>query len=132
APRDGWRFVKATGTAAAAPTQRLAIYLGEAGSALIDDVSVVAGTNAEVGFNYVRNGDFESPLLDVPPITNSWLLGTNYTNFSLIVGSPVHSGSGALKMVGTQGGTFGNPPTRAISQWLSPAPPPVSTNTLSF
>jgi hypothetical protein len=131
-PRDGWRFVKATGTAGGAPAQRLAIYLGESGSAIIDDVSLVAGTNAEVGANFVRNGDFESPLLDIPPITNSWFLGTNYTNFSLIVGDLVHSGSGAFKIVGTRAGTYTAPSTLAISQWISPAPALASTNTLSF
>jgi hypothetical protein len=130
--RDGWRFVKVTGTAGGGAAQRLAIYLGEVGSALIDDVAVVAGSNAAVGFNYVRNGDFESPLIDVPALTNSWFLGTNYTNFSLIVGDLVHSGSGAFKIAGTQAGTYAANSLRAISQWLSPAPPLASTNTLSF
>src|SRR4029077_6804757 len=92
--------------------------------------------NAAVGYNYVRNGDFELPLYEDPLLTNSWMVGTNYTN-SLLVGSPAHGGAGALKLVPS---SFGNSATitatttnnRVIYQALSPAPVANSTNTLSF
>jgi hypothetical protein len=105
-------------------------------TALVDDVALVSGTNAEVGPNFVRSGDFELPLYETPLVTNSWMVGTNYTN-SLLVGNLTHGGSGALKLVPT---TFGNSVTitatttnnRVIYQALSPAPAVNSTNTLSF
>ena len=137
-PRDGWRFVSLTGTISATnQAQRLVLYIGDpmasnsTVSALIDDFSLVVGTNAAVGQNFIRNGDFESPL-DPVPVTNSWLFGTNYTN-SLIVGDLVHTGTGALKIIGTSGGTigFGNNVSKAISQWIDPVPYD-RTNTLSF
>lgn len=132
---DGWQFFSATGsigTGDGGGQMRLLVYLGEMGSALIDDLSVVSGTEAAVGFNYVHNGDFESALYETPLVTNSWTFGTNYTN-SLIVGDLVHSGSGALKIVGTSPGLANSPSyNKAIYQWLSPAPVVNSTNTLSF
>jgi hypothetical protein len=137
---DGWRFVSATGSIGSGSgggQMRLLLYLGtELGTAIIDDMSLVAGTNAEVGVNYVRNGDFELPLSDDPPFTNSWMVGTNYAN-STIVSGLTHSGNGALLLAPT---SFGNSVTisasstnnRVIYQALSPAPPASSTNTLSF
>ncbi len=61
-PRDGWRFFSVSGNIGSGDgngTMRLLLYIDSPGSALIDDVSIVAGTNAEVGFNHVANGDFE-------------------------------------------------------------------------
>jgi hypothetical protein len=130
---DGWRFMSVSGNIAngiGSGQMRLMIYLGtELGSAIIDDVSVVAGTNAGVGPNFVRNGDFEStPLLEDPALTNSWTIGTNYTN-TAIINNLVHGGNGALKIVAS---SFGNSFPRIISQFLSPAPEVNTTNTLSF
>ena len=135
--RDGWRFVSSTGTLNPTNGMRLVMYLGEVGSALVDDLSIVAGTNAAVGTNHVRNGDFESALLDAVPVTNSWIIGTNYTN-SLIVGDLVHDGAGALKIIGTFPGTIGfqGNVSKAMAQWLYPLPvnpsAQLTTNTLSF
>ncbi len=132
--REGWRFFSAsgsigTGEGGAGP-MRLTVYLGEAGSALIDDLSIVSGGTPGVGSNFVRNGDFESPL--DAGLTNSWSFGTNYTN-SLIVGDLVHGGAGAFKIVGTSPGQLNNPLfNKAIQQFLSPAPAVNSQNTLSF
>lgn len=137
-PRDGWRFVSLTGAISATNTpQRLVLYLGDPMasnsmvSALLDDIALVVGTNAGVGYNHVRNGDFETPF-DAVAVTNSWVFGTNYTN-SLIVGDLVHAGSGALKFIGTSPGTigFGNNVSKALSQWIDPVPSD-RTNTLSF
>jgi hypothetical protein len=96
----------------------------------MDDISVVTGTNAAVGSNYVRNGDFESALLDDPTITNSWFFGTNYTS-SLIVGDLVHEGSGALKIIGTTPGIASQPFNRLIYQFVAGLPSATSA-TLSF
>ena len=130
---DGWRFVSATGSVGpgiGGGQMRLVIYLGsELGSAIIDDISLVPGTDPVVGPNYVRNGDFESsPLLEDPPLTNSWSIGTNYTN-TVIINSLTHSGNGALRI---EASTFSSVYPRLIAQNLSPAPPANSTNTLSF
>ncbi len=132
----GWRFVSATGIAGpgvGGTQMRLVINLGvgevNGASVVIDDIMVVPGTNAGVGTNYVRNGDFETgPLLEVPAVTNSWHIGTNYTN-TLIVSDPVHGGSGALKIDCL---TFGNAQPRVVSQLLSPAPLTNAVHTLSF
>ena len=130
---DGWRFVSVTGNAGGGIVggqMRLMIYLGsELGSAWLDDISLVAGSNAGVGPNFIRNGDFESgPLLENPELTNSWSIGTNYTN-TMIVSDLVHSGNGALKVAAS---SFGNAFPRIISQLLSPAPVTNTINTLSF
>ena len=130
----GWRFVSLTGnigSGVGSGQQRLLLYLGQTNgaSALLDDLSLVQGTNATVGYNYIRNGDFESgPLLETPPLTNSWVVNVNYTN-SAITSQLTHSGNGALRLECT---TFGNSPGKIISQNLSPAPPANTTNTLSF
>ena len=67
----------------------------------------------------MTNGDFELPLL-INTVTNSWNLGTNYTN-SIIVGDLVHSGSGAFKIVGASPGNA-NAPTynKAITNGFRP------------
>jgi len=136
----GWRFARATGGiggGVAGGQMRLGIYLGtELGSAIIDDLMLVSGTNAGVGTNFVRNGDFESlPLIETTNLmgtnyllTNSWSIGTNYTNTS-IIGDLVHGGNGALKIVAS---SFGNTFPRLMAQNLSPAPVTNTINTLSF
>ncbi len=129
-PRDGWRFFSATGTSAGGAAQRLLIFLGEAGSAIIDDLSIVLGPNAAVGSNYVANGDFESPLVVDPSVTNRWAIGTNYTN-SLIISDLVHSGNGALKIIGESPGAAVNPFIRVIYQFVAGLPAG-SNATLSF
>ena len=144
AVRDGWRFFSASGSIGGGEggsnaAMRLLLYLGEAGSAIIDDLSIVAGTNAGVGpTNYVHNGNFEAPLVigtantNILYPTNAWFLGTNYTN-SLIVGDLVHAGAGAFKIVGGTAGSA-TPPSynRTMQQFLFPPPAVNSTNTLSF
>jgi hypothetical protein len=133
--RDGWRFFSASGSIGSGEIggrMRLLIYLDTGGSALIDDLSIVAGTNAAAGFNYVANGDFESPLTQ--GLTNSWQIGENCYGDSLIVSDLVHAGTGAFKIIGTNGAGAANAPSysRSIFQWLSPAPAVNSANTLSF
>ena len=132
--RDGWRFFSASGSIGTGEPgsgiMRLLIFLGETGSALIDDVAVVAGPNAGVGTNFVRNGDFETALDS--GVTNQWFFGTNYTN-SLIVGDLVHAGTGALKIIGASPGQV-NAPTynRTLQQFLVPSPATNALSTMSF
>lgn len=140
--REGWRFVSVTGSIATGePSQsnvfRLLVYLGEPGSAIIDDLALVSGTEPAVGHNFVRNGDFETPLDTTE--TNSWKIGTNAYGDTFITSDLVHSGNGAFKIVGTNATGNPNPPTynRTIMQVLSPhsalgSPNVNSTNTLSF
>jgi len=137
---DGWRFASVTGSTGGGTggsgsnkIMRLLMNLSSVdtngASAIIDDMQLVAGTNAGVGYNFIRNGDFETtPLLENPPLTNSWFIGTNYTN-TAIISDITHSGNGALKMVCS---TFGNVSPRLIAQYLSPAPVSNAIHTLSF
>jgi hypothetical protein len=132
---NGWRFFSASGNIGPGDgggQMRLLIYLSAPGSCLIDDISLVAGTNAGVGYNYVANGDFESPL--APGLTNSWKIGANCYGNTVIVNDPVYSGGGAFEVVGTNSAGAANPPTfdKAIFQFLSPAPMTNTINTLSF
>jgi hypothetical protein len=122
-----WRRISVTGPIGT--LGRLLIYLGEPGELYVDDVWLVTGTNAGVGYNYVRNGDFESPLYDDPPLTNSWVVGTNYFTNSAISTEFKHSGSASLHMVCAFAGTALN---RIIYQTLSPAPTNTTVCTLSF
>jgi hypothetical protein len=140
--RDGWRFFSASGSigsgeAGMVNTFRLLFYLGEVGSALIDDLTLVSGTTPEVGPNYIRNGNFETPL--DTEVTNSWKIGTNGYGDTHLVSDLVHSGTGAMKIVGTNAAGAVNPPfyNRTIMQVISPvsaegSPAANSVNTLSF
>ena len=130
--QDGWRFFSASGTVGAGAggaSMQLVLYLGEAGSALVDDISLVAGTTPAAGYNFVRNGNFETPF--DTGLTNSWTFGTNYTN-TLIVNDLVHAGNGALKIVGESPGVLLVPPSKSINQFLDPPPAANSTGTFSF
>jgi hypothetical protein len=140
--RDGWRFFSTTGSIGSGEggmvnTYRLLLYLGEPGSALIDELAIVSGTNPAVGPNFVRNGDFETPL--DTEVTNSWKIGTNCYGDTFIASDLVHAGSGAFKIVGTNAAGIANHPiyTRSIMQVISPAsvegsPAANTINTMSF
>ncbi len=134
-PRDGWRFFSVSGnigTGEGSGPMRLLMYLDSPGSAILDDIAVVAGTTPAVGYNYVSNGDFEVPLDSAP--TNGWRIGANCYGDTHITSDLVHAGSGAFKIIGTNAAGTANPPSynRAIYQFLSPAPAQNSINTLSF
>jgi len=126
----GWRQMTSTaalGTVASTYNQFL-LFLGEAGDVYIDDLSLVVGTNAGVGQNLIRNGDFEAPLLDNPALTNSFIVPTNYTNTTISTEFK-HSGNSSLHLVADSGGSALN---KVLIQWISPAPPTASVCTLSF
>jgi len=94
-----WVYAQATGTATTTP--QLYIYLSGAGDCYVDDLKLVAGTNAGVGPNLVVNGDFESP------VYGPWTNTTDFTN-SMISSAVAHSGTGSLHVVATASGGGGS------------------------
>lgn len=121
-----WRMLSVT--APMGSVSRLLIYLTEPGEVYLDDLYLVVGTNAQQGPNLIRNGDFESPLVDDPPLTNSFVIGTNYTNSALST-EIKHTGNSSLRLVCTSPGTSTN---RIIYQNLSPPVPSGTICTLSL
>jgi len=94
----------------------------------IDELSLVLGTNAAQGSNFIRNGDFEMPLVDDPPLPNSFIIATNYAN-STVSTEAKHSGNSSLHLVGSHGGTAIN---RMIQQHIYPPVPTNSVCTWSY
>jgi uncharacterized protein (DUF1800 family) len=115
-----WVYAKATGTATA--TSAIYVYLSGAGTAYLDDMVLVAGTNAGVGVNLLQNGDFEAPL------SGTWSNSTDFTN-STVSTTVAHSGTGSLKLVATSGGNGAND---AVIQNITPALVNGATYTLSY
>jgi hypothetical protein len=74
---------------------RLVIYLGEAGSAIIDEVSVVAGRNPGVGYNYVTNGNFSRPIHLRSPFRNLRWPAIYQTKPNYRMNSPMNPERGA-------------------------------------
>lgn len=89
-----WQHVVATGTAS---SSTLYLYLNAPGDIFIDDVTLVAGSVAEVGANLVANGNFESGL-------TGWTVSPNHANSSIDTSDP-HAGTRALHMVATEPGS---------------------------
>ena len=91
-----WIYVTQRGTAS---TTKLYIYLDDFGAAYVDDLKLVAGTNAGVGPNLLPEGDFEGASLPA-----NWTLNPVATN-SGISTTVAHSGSGSLRVQFTTGGS---------------------------
>jgi uncharacterized protein (DUF1800 family) len=94
-PSVQWQFFSATGTAS---RPELYVYLNAPGEGYIDDMRFVAGTNAVVGVNLIRNGDFENPLT-----TNDWTVSDNMAG-SVITTEVSHSGNASLHLVASRAG----------------------------
>ncbi|MBI2927958.1 MAG: lamin tail domain-containing protein [Verrucomicrobia bacterium] len=94
-PEPQWQFVSATGPAS---TSQLLIYLTAPGDVHLDDVKLVAGTEAEVGENLVRNGDFESAW------PGPWATSPNHAASALSTAAK-HSGASSLHLVASSAGT---------------------------
>jgi len=93
APR--WRFFSFTGNSGSVTRfSRFSLYFDNGGQACLDDVALVSGTVPGVGTNYLKNGDFESPL-SPPWIVNPSGLATN----SAITHSLAHGGAASLLLV---------------------------------
>jgi len=123
-PAPSWVWVSATGIPRTAASSRpLYIYLQSAGDVFVDDVSVVAGSVAESGVNYVTNGGFENLL-------TSWTVGSDGNNAaSASSASVAHTGSRSLHLVATAGGSTQN---SALWQDFSSSLTVGATYTLSF
>jgi len=91
-----WIYVTQRGTAS---TAKLYLYLDDIGTAYVDDLKLVAGTNAGVGPNLLPEGDFEGGSLPA-----NWTLNPNATN-SGISTTVAHSGAGSLRLQFTAGGS---------------------------
>ena len=86
-PLTNWIRVSATGTASGV---NFGLYLSGAGRVYLDDIRLVAGTNADAGANLLLNGDFEDPTL-VPP----WTRGSSISAGTVITNSPTLDGLAA-------------------------------------
>jgi uncharacterized protein (DUF1800 family) len=101
-PLTNWIRVSARGTAT---STNIGLYLSAAGRVYIDNVTLVTGTNADVGTNYVINGDFEDPTL-----TNGWFIGSTLSAANTVItNSPtldglVASGTNCLLLTATAAG----------------------------
>jgi uncharacterized protein (DUF1800 family) len=119
---SGWRQYTATGPGS---SSILYLYLNStlSGEGYLDDLTLVAGTNAGVGPNLIRNGDFESALS-----TNDWILSRNLASSSITT-EAAHSGSNSLKLVSSEPGG-----SQSLSIWQQIAPALSSSKqyTLSF
>ena len=90
-----WLYFTATGTAS---STNLYLYLNAPGEGYLDDLMFVAGTNAGVGVNLIRNGGFEDPL-----DTNDWTISPNLAASGLTA-VVSHSGASSLHLVATSAG----------------------------
>jgi hypothetical protein len=97
---SGWRFMSVTGSPGAVVTDLL-LFFASAGDLYVDDVSVVAGTQAGVGSNYVANGGFETGAL------GPWRTVGGYTG-SVVSSSVAFNGNYSLHIVGTGVGSPGS------------------------
>ena len=87
-PLTNWIRVTARGTATAT---NFGLYLSAPGQVYIDNITLVTGTNADVGTNYITNGSFEDE-----PLANSWLIGSTISaSETLITNSPTVDGLAA-------------------------------------
>ena len=93
-----WIYVQQTGTFTSSGTNGLYIYLNGAGTAYVDDLKLVAGSDPSVGPNLIPTGDFEGTL--APP----WILATNCLA-SLFSSEAAKSGVQSLKVVFTNAGS---------------------------
>src|SRR5258706_195747 len=96
-PPIQWLRATVTGTVpTAAVNTNLILYLSGAGHVYVDDIQLVAGTNADQGTNLISNGDFESGFAP-------WIATGSFTG-STLESNIVHSGSASLHLIGTAAG----------------------------
>ncbi len=102
-PLTNWIRRSATGTATG---PNFGIYMSAPGTVYIDNVTLVTGTNADVGTNLVTNGDFE-----IEPVTNGWFIGSSISaDRTSITNSPTvdglaPSGVKCVRLVANAGNT---------------------------
>jgi hypothetical protein len=113
-----WRQFTFTGVVGPNPTNLL-FLMASAGDVYLDDVSLVEGSVAEAGFNYILNGSFEDGLFP-------WRTAGNHTNSAVETGVS-RTGSNSLHIVSTAIGAANNTINQAIAGLVS-----TSTYTFSF
>ncbi len=123
-PLTNWIRVTATGTAGGVS---FAMYLTGAGTVYIDNVSLVAGTNAEAGPNLLGNGDFENPTL--PPWVAGSVVRAIITNSPTVDGLAA-SGTNCLRLTGTA--TAPNITNGLSQSFTNVTPSPTQKLTLAF
>jgi hypothetical protein len=104
ATNSGWQYVTYTGRIQGPPLSpgvNFFIFLSGAGEVYLDDMSLVLGTQAEVGPNILANGNFEGAF------SPAWSALGNHSG-SIISTDLSHSGNGSLRVVSTGVGTSGN------------------------
>jgi hypothetical protein len=117
---SGWRLYAFTGTNSANPTN-LQFFLATAGDVHLDDISLVAGTQANVGPNLLANGDFETGALD------PWVAAGTHAG-SAVVSDVAHKGTKSVHVVATGPGTT----ISYLGQTLASPLDPLAFYTLSF
>ena len=97
-----WRYAAVTGQTVSSGVAAavLHLYLGSAGTVVVDDVRLVQGTDATAGSNLLDNAGFETSL------TGTWTLSYNHDGSSA-THTPVHGGSNSLRLVATGPGNSG-------------------------
>ncbi|HXJ57724.1 MAG TPA: lamin tail domain-containing protein [Verrucomicrobiae bacterium] len=116
---SGWRFYSYTGVAGASPPPtNLLMFLNSAGDVYIDQVSLVAGSNATLGVNLLLNGSFED---GVAP----WVIGGNHSG-SAVVDNIAFDGTHSLHVMATGTGTTVDSFVQALTD------PLLTTGTYTF
>ena len=119
---EEWRYYSFTGTISGGTTlgTNFLLFLNTPGDVYLDDLVLVAGTQAGQGPNLLENGDFESTF------AGPWVALGSHSN-SVISTEFSHSGSASLHIISTGNGA----PTSTIRQFI-PALPTNTVCTVSF
>jgi hypothetical protein len=115
----GWRFYSYSGLPGAVNTN-FTLFLASAGSVLVDDLQLVAGTVPATGNNFLQNGGFETGTLDPWAATGSHA-GSSVTS------EEAYEGTYSLRLTATGPGTTGN----LVSQYVAGLDA-ATTYTISF
>jgi len=118
----GWRYYTYTGTiqGGANPATNFLIFHNLAGDVLVDDFTLVTGTEAGEGPNLIVDGGFESAFGE------NWALLGNHAG-SFVTNGFSHSGNSSLRLIAT--GPGGS--TATLRQFI-PALPASTVCTLSY
>ena len=108
---EEWRYATFTGTISGGITlgTNFLMFMQVPGDVYLDDLMLVAGTQAGVGQNLIANGDFESAL------SGPWTVLGNHSN-SVVSTEFSHSGSSSLHLIATGNGGA----SAAIRQYIAP------------
>ncbi|MEY2407948.1 MAG: large repetitive protein, partial [Verrucomicrobiota bacterium] len=107
---SGWRFVSFTGQPSTT-SPILYLYLDAfTNEVFLDDIRIVMGNIPAVGSNYLRNGDFETPLV------SPWaFLGSTGGNLSVVTNLYSKAGTNCLRLIFNAAGST----SKCLSQQLT-------------